>query len=75
LALTPVQAIGQMIILRNMICNVLSTSGRVGSDKLFLALENLNQSLINDLMNRPQQPQAEEDQQEQEQAVDEIFLF
>jgi hypothetical protein len=60
-----IQEIGQMIILRGMICNILSTSGRVCSDKLFHSLVNTNNALINDLINRPPDttPQSEEEKE------------
>jgi len=61
-----------MVLIRQMICRVLSTSGRIASDKLYHALDNLNKSLINDSLNRPPQetPEGAEAAQDQENAVD-----
>jgi hypothetical protein len=70
--LNNIQAIGQMVILRGMICNILSTAGRVDSDKLFHSLVNMNHSLINDLMNRP--PEAQKTQEENEEQENEVYL-
>lgn len=75
--LVRIQAIGQLVILRGMICNILSTSGRVCSDKLFHALVNINTALINDLQNRPEiTPQSQEEKEEQENDVcDNLFII
>ena len=71
------QKIGQMVLLRQMICRILSTTGRIASDKLYHALDNLNNSLINDTVHRPspQMPEGAETQQDQETAVKIFFLF
>ena len=55
----PLQKIGQMIILRRLICRQLSTSGRIGSEKLYFSLENLNLSTLNDIMHKKAEPQSE----------------
>jgi len=69
------QKIGQMVLIRQMICRVLSTSGRIASDKLYHALDNLNKSLINDTLNRPPQetPENPADAQDQETAENSVF--
>ncbi len=48
----PLQRIGQCIILRRLICRELHMSAKISSNKLFLSVENLNQSILNDLVNR-----------------------
>lgn len=42
-----------MVLLRRMICLQLQVRAKVGSSRLFLSLETLNNSIINDLTNRP----------------------
>ncbi len=48
----PILNIGQYVLLRNLICRELLMTARIGSNKLYLSLENLNKSLLNDLTNR-----------------------
>ena len=48
----PLHKIGQMVILRRLICRQLASAGRICSDKLYLALENLNFSILNDVMHK-----------------------
>lgn len=52
--------IGQYMILRDMICLELRMLSKVGSPRLFLCLENINHSLLND-MTRPQSEADQED--------------
>ncbi len=49
----PMLKIGQYIILRRLICRELLMASKIGSNKLYLSLENLNRSVMNDLINRP----------------------
>ena len=59
-----------MAILRQMICRVLSTTGRISSDKLYHALDNLNSALVNDALNKPVQIiEDEAEKEEQRNAV------
>lgn len=50
--INPILFIGQCILLRKLICRELLMSARIGSNKIYLSLENLNKSLLNDLTNR-----------------------
>ena len=50
--LNPILFIGQCILLRKLICRELLMTARIGSNKIYLSLENLNKSLLNDLTNR-----------------------
>ncbi|KAL4459953.1 hypothetical protein ABPG74_003479 [Tetrahymena malaccensis] len=45
--------IGQMVLLRRLICLQLQIKAKVGSNRLYLSLETLNDSIINDILNRP----------------------
>ncbi|CAD8147536.1 unnamed protein product [Paramecium pentaurelia] len=59
--LYPLQQIGQFINLRKLICLVLQMKAKVGSTKLFLCLETLNNTIINDFINRQYDSSMESD--------------
>mmetsp|Transcript_7593 Transcript_7593/g.6880 ORF Transcript_7593/g.6880 Transcript_7593/m.6880 type:complete len:216 (-) Transcript_7593:25-672(-) len=63
-----------MVIIRKMITTILSTSGRICSEKLFRSLENLNNSVINDVLNRPQ-PQINNDEDREAFEQNECQMF
>lgn len=52
-----VMRVGQLVILRDMICLQLQMLAKVGSNRLYLVLENLNQTILNDIVNREYTPE------------------
>lgn len=44
--------IGQFVFLRDMINLQLQMLAKVGSNRLYLVLENLNKTILNDIVNR-----------------------
>lgn len=50
--LGPLQRIGQFVTIRRLFALHLSMKAKVGSTKLFMALETINDSILNDVRNR-----------------------
>lgn len=44
--------IGQFIILRDIICLKLQMLSKVGSNRLYLVMDNVNKTIKNDILNR-----------------------
>ncbi|KRX07259.1 hypothetical protein PPERSA_00416 [Pseudocohnilembus persalinus] len=62
----PLQQIGHMILIRKLLCLQLQLMSKVGSKRLYLCLENLNNGIINDVTNRVyDQEMTEEDIQKE----------
>jgi WASH complex subunit strumpellin len=55
-ATTEFMRVGHYMLLRDMICLELRLLGKVGSPRLFLVLENLNTSLLNDMIKKQNNP-------------------
>ena len=54
--------IGQYLLLRDMICLSIRMLAKVGSNRLYLVLENINNTLLNDISNRSQNKAENEEQ-------------